>query len=147
MTVNGRRLSGLALSVVLHAALFAALALLPPRPGPRALEQHRTLAVVYIGQPLESAAAEILAEEQQIDDASDDPAQLRMPGFELDIARIRARHDALFPFLTEDLPVVDDLRRAASARAASLTWFNSRPPERSPSGLPPLTITDAQLTR
>src|SRR5687767_7323285 len=104
MTVSGRRIGGLAISVALHAALVAALVFLPPRQRRGAAEQQRTVAVLYIGKPAESAPAEILAEEQRIDGAVNDPALLRMPGFELDVARIRARHDALFPFLTEDLP-------------------------------------------
>jgi hypothetical protein len=106
-----------------------------------------TIAVMTVRVPREPAAAAAIADAER---AAGDPierAPLAVAGLEIDIARVKSRQAALFPFLTEPLTALDQARAAAERRAATLVWVT--PSASVPRGprLPPLTITDAQLSR
>lgn len=146
MTLLGRRIVSCTISVAWHAIGFGLLVWLPspaPASGPPGTQ---TPVVVYYPDagPGTPAATDTIAELEGLTDAIA-PESFRVPGFEFDIAKIRARQDDLFPFLTTDLTVLDDVRAIAQKRAAALTWQTPSAPKRSDSGLPPLRIDDAEL--
>ncbi len=146
MTLLARRLVSLAISVALHAALVAVLVLVPigQRPG-AAPGEPVTVAVLAFPEPGEPSVADVITEDLEIADGVPQPEALRIPGFEVDVAKVRARQDELFPYLTATLTDLDDLRARAASRAGGLTWLVPSTPVRPPSGLPPLVLSDADL--
>lgn len=146
MTLLARRLVSLAISVALHAALVALLVLVPlgQRPG-AAPGEPVTVAVLTFPEPGEPSVADLITEDLEIADGVPQPEALRIPGFEVDVAKVRTRQDELFPYLTETLTDLDDLRARAASRAGGLTWLVPSTPVRPPSGLPPLVLSDADL--
>jgi hypothetical protein len=145
MTLLARRIVSLAISGALHAALLALLMLAPlPGRGGVPADDQVTVAVLGFPEPGEPSAAEAITEGQELADTIPDAEALRIPGFVLDVAKIRERQDALFPFLTEDLTAVNNLRASLAARSATLTWLSPELP-RSRSGLPPLALSDMDL--
>jgi hypothetical protein len=134
------------LSSGLHATLLT-LAVLGLSKGPSSTPQGgRLVAVVTLPPMPEPTAADVIAENQQFDEVTADEGALELPGGEVDIARIRARQDVLFPLLTDGLPELTAAgARDTARRDDALTWFNPGAP--SESGLPPLTLSETDLTR
>jgi hypothetical protein len=142
MTLSARRIVSFTISGALHAASLALL-LHVPLPGAAVSTDDQVTVAVMV--PPTPAAADAITEGQRLADALADPEALQIPGFAVDVAKIRARQDALFPFLTDDLTVIDNLRASVRARSSRLTWFTESPPRRASSGLPPLVLSDADL--
>ena len=144
MSLLARRAVSLATSAVLHATAFFLLTLIPlDAPGVAEEEQ-----VIVVALPLpagEPGAADAIVENQELADGPGDAEPLRIPGFEVDVAKIRDRQATLFPFLTESLPVVDELRASHAAVTPKLTWLTPRESPRPRSGLPPLDLSDTDL--
>ncbi len=144
MSLFKRRVVSMTMSVALHAAVFTALALVPvTRPRSSTEGRQRAIAAVYVPSVRAPTAADMVTEGATIE-GTPLPPGISLPGFEFDITAVRERQAVLFPFLTDTLSALDDLRAAASARAAALTWATPLPaPSRSQ--LPPLDINDAQV--
>jgi hypothetical protein len=143
-TLRGRIVS-LATSVALHAAFLGLLLLLPTSPRiPARPAEGRPIAVAFVTPVREPTAAESIAESLRMD-ASAAPRPLRTPDFAVDISRVQTRQHALFPLLTQGLPVLDEVRANDAAREVSLTWFDPAATPRSRSGLPPLLLSDTEL--
>ena len=148
MTLLGRRIVSLSISGVLHAASFLALTLIPPTDPPGgspAVGAEQVIVGVLSFPPGEPTVPDAIAHGRRLAGAVPNAEALVMPGFELNVAKIREWQDALFPFLTEDLTPVDRIRSAIEARQNSLTWLTPSPPERRRSGLPPLELSDMDL--
>lgn len=145
MTLLTRRLVSLALSAALHAALLLVVTFVPPPAGAGSEGDLVTVAVVTLPEPGAPTAADAITEGEALADAIGEPEPLRLPGVELDVAKVRERQDALFPFLTDDLSAVDELRAAAAAHASTLSWLTPARPERPQSGLPPLVLSDQEF--
>ncbi len=145
MSLFSRRVVSMATSVALHAAFFTLLSFVPlARPTLTAASEPTTIGAVFVPSPRQPKAADMVTE-GAAEGGSPVPLEgLAIPGFEFDVAAIRERQAALFPFLSERLSALDDIRAAAAAQTSRLTWSTPAPP-RPPSGLPPLTINDAQL--
>src|SRR5688572_18821899 len=131
MTVQQRRMVSMGLSVACHAAMIAVIAYVPPvrraiAPG----DEQPVVAIMFVPAPAEPSAADLLIEEQEAAEASAPPEGVQLPGFEFDAARVRARQESLFPFLTHELRMLDDARAAVAAQAAKLTWASRTPPPR-----------------
>jgi hypothetical protein len=146
MTLRGRRIVSLMISVALHGGVLTVLLLVPMAGRSGSPTGDRvTVAVLSFPEPGKPTAADAITEGQKLADSVTDPHALRIPGFEVDVAKVRERQDALFPFLTEDLAAVDAVRDTVAARAPTLTWPTPSLPRRSRSGLPPLRLSDAEL--
>lgn len=142
MTLLGRRVVSCALSLALHACGIGLLLLLRPPLAPDA--GGRTVAVLHVPAPAAPSTTDRIAELEGVIDGI--PAEsFRIPGFEFDVGKIRARQDDLFPFLTEELTVLDDVKAVAAERATQMTWQTEAARKRSSSRLPPLEISDMEL--
>ena len=138
-SIAGRRSCGVAAAAVLHvAALAVAMAL--PAAAVRPIEEP--LEIGFVDPPTTSSPASgdqalpgepVLAGETSADP---DAAEQRA-----DIAKIRARRDSLFPFLTLDLQFLPRLEQAlAAAREKMVNPLAERAGRQ-----PPLRMTDAEL--
>jgi hypothetical protein len=144
-----RRLSGLAGSVALHVAIAVLIALLPP-PSPGAREpapQTWGTASTFVVGPEALVAAP--GDQVLVDEGTPPAAQgteggdLRIGAFHINIAKIRARRNWLFPFLTTDLLFLERGDETAGISSGTLlSPFASRPRTRN---RPPLAIGDAEL--
>jgi hypothetical protein len=145
MEIRSRRITSLSLSSGLHATLLAVLVFGSLKGLSETTPVERVVGVVTLPPAPEPTVADVIADNQQLDEAHRGEDALGIPGLEIDISRIRARQHELFPLLTEGLPeLVSAQRRTVSGREA-LIWFTPGMPGES--GLPPLLLTDAELNR
>ena len=143
MTLLGRRIVSFSLSFLLHAAAVALVLSLPPAAPAAASTSQRTVAVAFVPAVAPPSTTNTIGELEGIEDAT--PSErFGLRAFEFDIGKIRSREDDLFPFLTHELTVLDDVRTVATSRAARLTWESQAPAKR-PSNRPPLRIDDVEL--
>src|SRR5262245_44444159 len=101
-----RRAVALGVSVVLHVAFVALLV-----PRSRADAPRDAAATIEVTQV---SAAELAPADQPLPEPADDgfeAALLHLEEFAFDLAKIRARENALFPFLTLDLMFLDRVAR------------------------------------
>lgn len=145
MEIRSRRIASLSLSSALHGALLAVLVLSLVKGLSETPPGERIVAVVALPPPPEPTVSDVIADNQKRDAAHLDQEPLALPGGEIDISRIRARQDALFPLLTEGLPDLASTRGRSGPERDALAWFVPESVE--PSDTPPLSLTDAQLHR
>ena len=137
------RTEGLAASVTIHVAALALIAAVPATPS--AVEP--TLALITVEnaavstEPAGTATGEAI-EEAPAPDVADTPG-LQLPSVEIDIEKIRRQRDALFPFVTTDLPFLDELRRHLESRPGRLVNPFGR--ERKSPAQPALTLPPEEL--
>ena len=141
---RARRARGLAGSLALHAAVFALIALTPlDRHSPSRDTAASSVVVAFV--PPSDARVEpndhALSEGHSA--ATDSAAPLRVAGFNFDVARIRARRNTLFPFLTLDLLFLQGLDE--QVRSTRRRLVNPFPPRQPPTVRPPLSLTDAAV--
>jgi hypothetical protein len=145
MEIRSRRITSLSLSSGLHATLLAVLVFGSLKGLSETTPGEHVVGVVTLPSEPRPTVADVIAENQQLDEAHRNDDALGIPGLEIDISRIRARQHELFPLLTEGLPeLVSAQRRTVSGREA-LIWFTPSLPGES--GSPPLLLTDAELNR
>jgi hypothetical protein len=136
-----RRLSAHAVSVLIHVA--AAVIVIGLRPHP---QRGETMVVEYV------SPEELKANDRTLAPSTDTltefafDSQTKLAGaLAIDLPRIRARRETLFPFVTLDLQFVTTLAErvaSASARLQNPYATNATDPQH-----PPLTIADAELQR
>lgn len=139
----------LAISAASHVLLVAGVIALAPQRQPASPQTKKDITVTIATIPMsrEPAASEAIAEAQKAAGVPVGPEPLPLAGLEIDIARVRSRQGALFPFLTDSLTALDEARAAAERLGAALVWRPRSAPARRASALPPLAITSARLTR
>jgi hypothetical protein len=137
--VGPRRGIALAAAVVLHAAALAVAITLPSAPARPADEEPIEVGLME-SVPTPADADRALPNEEPVlpGEASSDPGAAEQRA---DIAKIRARRDSLFPFLTLDLPFLARIERdAAEARSKMVN-----PLAGAAGRLPPLRLSGAEL--
>lgn len=146
-----RRVCGLAGSIALHIAVAALIAVLPApvrgaaEPTP---ETWGTVTTFVVGPEAlaEKPGDQVLADEGvPTTSVSSEGATLRIDALRIDIEKIRARRNWLFPFLTTDLLFLE--REEGSAGAASGKLVNPFARVRPGGSRPPLSIGDAELQK
>jgi len=142
-----RRLSGLAVSVVLHAAAIALLVMLPSSPRKNSQGRTSESAVTFIAAPHEPGDQpgdrELVEPPAAADTRSSNAGHVEIAGFDFDIAKIRARRNALFAFLTTDLAFLDRVEAAIRSNHGRLVnpfAFRNRRTSK-----PPLSISNVRL--
>ena len=149
-SLPSHRTEGLGASGGLHAVLFAVLASLPP-PGPAHGEPQ--LAVTYVtGVPAAdgiqdnetSGPSEVVADNPPLANGSSIQG-MAIDGIAYDIEKVRRHRDALFPFVTSRLHVLDDILQRFQPSADRLVSPLGR--ERRTSTKPPLTLTGDEMQR
>jgi hypothetical protein len=145
METRSRRIVSLSLSSGLHAALVAALVFSLVRGLPVMAPGERIVAVVELPPLPEPTVADVIADNQQRDAADQGEETLALPAGEIDISRIRARQDALFPLLTEGLPDLTSARGRTGTREGALAWYV--PEAAGKAETRALSLTDAELNR
>ncbi len=145
METRARRVASWSISSGLHATVLAVLVLASLRGLSDAPPGERLFAVVTIPPRPEPTVADVIADNQRRDEADRAEDRLAVPGLDIDISRIRARQDALFPLLTDGLPKLVPSRGRAALGRESLIWFVPDVP--GASGMPPLRLNDAEVTR
>ena len=146
------RILSLGASAVLHAAALVALALLRPsdrgaaEPAPHTWGTATTFVVAPLA-PTPQSGDEVLggAEKEKPDAALDDGDRddLLIPGFDFDIATIRAHRNWLFPFLTTDFLFLE--RAEQELRSANGRMVNPYASRRPNSSRPALWISDTEV--
>lgn len=142
-----RRLTGLAASVALHACGLALIVLLPSRLIDTAAAPAGAppVQVAYIPAlptaPPESADRVLTEEHETI--AGTEEERVIVSGMDIDITKVRARRNDLFPFLTLDLMFLE--RIAADVNTPPKTLLNPLSAAARRSHQPPLSLTDAEL--
>jgi hypothetical protein len=122
-TMRRRRTVALALSVVLHVTALALLAVRVAErtapAAPRATSSGKQIQIEYLPPP---AAADALlpAPADAVDDGAFEASMLRLDKFNFDVAKIRARANSLFPFLTLDLLFLERVPRDLEAAQRQL---------------------------
>jgi hypothetical protein len=147
-----RRLCGLAGSMALHVALVGLLFIIAPQgrwPVELGEEMTGTTAVVIVGPEALSAAPgdQVLGEE---DSATESPSQsengdLHVSGLDIDIDRLFARRNWLFPYLTTGLLFLERAEEQVGVPNVKLT--NPFAAGRLSSGRAPISMSDAELQR
>jgi hypothetical protein len=138
-----RRICGLAVSAPLHLAAVALCAFLAAQSIASVPSRGRSIVVTYVSAPGDSTSAQDLVLAADEDANRIPPRRLDVAGFHFDIERIRARREALFPFLTADLMFLDpirDERRAAEGRLVNPFGTGAQA-----MGGAPLVMSDAAL--
>jgi hypothetical protein len=147
----GRRVCGLAGSVVLHVVVAALIAALPaPVRGAAEPEPNTwgTAATFVVGPEAiaEKPGDQVLAEEgTATDSVASEEATLRIDALRIDIEKIRARRNWLFPFLTTDLLFLE--RGDANAGPANGKLVSPFASARQPGSRPPLAMSEADLQK
>ena len=150
LPLPSHRAEGLGASMTLHLSVFA---LLVSAPGNPAGGVPSRLAVTFVaetpgtsGDTTQGEAPPRAAEETPADGPASSGAitdfALALPDFQFDITKV-GRAANLFPFLTDPLLFLDDVR--AKYRTTPDKLYNPFGRERRPSTHPPLTATEEEL--
>lgn len=142
--VHARRAAGLAVSIALHGGV--ALLMLGLVPTARVVPTASTRTppvVVFVPPPPVLDQFHELVVENDSETASASDSTVNIAGFTFDVARIRARRNALFPFLTLDTLFLEGLDE--QVRSASRRLINPFPAQERPTIRPPLLISSTAI--
>ena len=154
LMMRSRDLVGLALSLVLHVAALVSidwLAARAMRPANGYADTQKSVAIVVVPATDTSSVPGLNSIDSSADDARIAPhmesTNVDIPGFRINIARIRDRSMMLFPFLTPGLALERfGLQPERGPTAAAPTWQSrARVGDPPKPAAPPLAISDAQL--
>jgi hypothetical protein len=140
---TARRLTGLAVSIPLHALLLMLLiaARMPSPAATMNAERMSTIAAIAVPEP--AKADLLLTEEPGSPETGTEQESVRVNGVDIDISKVRARRHVLFPFLTLDLRFLEPLttERPPTPRKLVSPFAAASPRTRGE----PLRISDAAL--
>jgi hypothetical protein len=142
--MDRRRLASLSLALTLH--VFCVLVLIPGWSGPDEGEKAATQAATPVAPPDEPAPAPKPADEKtdEIGKYLPRPTTLRVWGFDFDVAKIRTRWNALFPFITAP-PSLDAEPHLQTASQRLVFGDPLAPPPALPPARPRLVMSETAM--
>lgn len=152
--VPSHRAGGLTASATVHTALLLVFVALPATPGdtPAATPTLASITVEAVESPFE-ATPDDTQDRQSPNDGStsgrpvplEDDGGFELDGLNVDLMKIVRQFDVLFPFVTESMRFLDDVRLGREGRPDQLVNPFGR--ERRPQDLKPLRLGDDEYDR